>query len=222
MNSFTIYKEYYELMTLLSEKDQQELLLAVVKYMFEDTIPTLNDKQMKIFANLKRPLDKSKTRSKAGSNNTSNDNQEENKTKSNQNQNENKQETKENQNQNKTKTHQDVNVNVIVKKENNIINNKYYNFLENQFGRTISSTEIEMFDYLLKTYDEDLVKEAIKQSVIMTRKNLNYVKGILKNWKSSNINTLEDLKRTENEKERDEEQPEELFSYDWLNDNERN
>lgn len=220
MNSFTIYKEYYELMTLLSEKDQQELLLAVVKYMFEDTIPTLNDKQMKIFANLKRPLDKSKTRSKAGSSNTSNDNQEENKMKSNQNQNENKKETKENQNQSKTKTHQDVNV--IVKKENNIINNKYYNFLENQFGRTISLTEIEMFNYLLETYDKDLVKEAIKQSVIMTRKNLNYVKGILKNWKSSNINTLEDLKRTENDKERDEEQPEELFSYDWLNDNERN
>ncbi len=218
MNSFTIYKEYYELMTLLSEKDQQELLLAVVKYMFEDTIPTLNDKQMKIFANLKRPLDKSKTRSKAGSSNTSNDNQEENKTKSNQNQNESKQEKKENQNQNKTKTHQDVNV--IVKKENNIINNKYYNFLENQFGRTISLTEIEMFDYLLETYDKDLVKEAIKQSVIMTRKNLNYVKGILKNWRSSNINTLEDLKRTENEKERDEEQPEELFSYNWLEDNE--
>lgn len=218
MNSFTIYKEYYELMTLLSEKDQQELLLAVVKYMFEDTIPTLNDKQMKIFANLKRPLDKSKARSKAGSSNTSNDNQEENKMKSNQNLNENKKETKENQNQNKTKTHQDVNV--IVKKENNIINNKYYNFLENQFGRTISLTEIEMFDYLLETYDKDLVKEAIKQSVIMTRKNLNYVKGILKNWKSSNINTLEDLKRTENDKERDEEQPEELFSYNWLEDNE--
>ena len=218
MNSFTIYKEYYELMTLLSEKDQQELLLAVVKYMFEDTIPTLNDKQMKIFANLKRPLDKSKARSKAGSSNTSNDNQEENKMKSNQNQNENKKETKENQNQNKTKTHQDVNV--IVKKENNIINNKYYNFLENQFGRTISLTEIEMFDYLLETYDKDLVKEAIKQSVIMTRKNLNYVKGILKNWKSSNINTLEDLKRTENDKERDEGQPEELFSYNWLEDNE--
>ena len=36
MNSFTIYKEYYELITLLNEKDQQELLLAIVKYMFED------------------------------------------------------------------------------------------------------------------------------------------------------------------------------------------
>ncbi len=121
MNGFTIYKEYYDLISLLSEKEQQELLLAITKYMFEDTMPTLNDKQMKIFNNLKRPLNKSKKRSKAGSNNNTNENQNENKTKSNENQNENKAKSNENQNQNKnetkqkqtknkTKTHQDVNV----------------------------------------------------------------------------------------------------------------
>ena len=52
MNGFTLYKEYYELITLLPEKDQQELLLAIAKYMFEDVEPKLNDKQTKIFNNL--------------------------------------------------------------------------------------------------------------------------------------------------------------------------
>ena len=47
MNSFTIYKEYYELITLLNEKEQQELLLAITRYMFEDIEPKLNDKQNK-------------------------------------------------------------------------------------------------------------------------------------------------------------------------------
>ena len=60
MNGFTIYKEYYELITLLTEREQQELLLAITKFMFEDVEPTLNDKQTKIFNNLRRPLEKSK------------------------------------------------------------------------------------------------------------------------------------------------------------------
>lgn len=100
MNGFTIYKEYYELITLLTEREQQELLLAITKFMFEDVEPTLNDKQTKIFNNLRRPLEKSKKRSKCGSITKSNENQEEIKTKSN-----------ENQKENENKTHQDVNVN---------------------------------------------------------------------------------------------------------------
>ena len=92
MNGFTIYKEYYELITLLTEREQQELLLAITKFMFEDIEPTLNDKQTKIFNNLRRPLEKSKKRSKCGSITKSNENQEENETK-----------TKENQKEIKTK-----------------------------------------------------------------------------------------------------------------------
>ena len=75
VNSFTIYKDYYELITLLSEREQQELLLAITKYMFEDIEPTLNNKQTKIFNNLKRPLDKSKEQSKRKRNKKPNRNQ---------------------------------------------------------------------------------------------------------------------------------------------------
>lgn len=114
MNGFTIYKEYYELITLLTEKEQQELLLAITKFMFEDVEPTLNDKQTKIFNNLRRPLEKSKKRSKCGSITKSNDNQEENEIKTKENQKENKTKSNKNQNENKNKTHQDVNVIVNV------------------------------------------------------------------------------------------------------------
>lgn len=105
VKSFTIYEEFYELITLLTEKEEKEQLsLALLEYMFENKKPTLNDRQMKIFVNLKRPLDKSKNRSKSGSNKK---------------QNKNKTETNEKQKKNKTETHQDVyvyvngNVNVI-------------------------------------------------------------------------------------------------------------
>lgn len=114
MNGFTIYKEYYELITLLTEREQQELLLAITKFMFEDVEPTLNDKQTKIFNNLRRPLEKSKKRSKCGSIIKSNENQEENETKTKGNQKEIKTKSNENQKENENKTHQDVNVIVNV------------------------------------------------------------------------------------------------------------
>ena len=114
MNGFTIYKEYYELITLLTEREQQELLLAITKFMFEDVEPTLNDKQTKIFNNLRRPLEKSKKRSKCGSITKSNENQEENETKIKENQKEIKTKSNESQKENKNKTHQDVNVIVNV------------------------------------------------------------------------------------------------------------
>jgi uncharacterized phage protein (TIGR02220 family) len=114
MNGFTIYKEYYELITLLTEREQQELLLAITKFMFEDVEPTLNDKQTKIFNNLRRPLEKSKKRSKCGSITKSNENQEENETKTKENQKEIKTKSNKNQKENESKTHQDVNVIVNV------------------------------------------------------------------------------------------------------------
>lgn len=114
MNGFTIYKEYYELITLLTEREQQELLLAITKFMFEDFEPTLNDKQTKIFNNLRRPLEKSKKRSKCGSITKSNENQKENETKTKENKKEIKTKSNENQKENESKTHQDVNVIVNV------------------------------------------------------------------------------------------------------------
>lgn len=114
MNGFTIYKEYYELITLLTEREQQELLLAITKFMFEDIEPTLNDKQTKIFNNLRRPLEKSKKRSKCGSITKSNENQEENEIETKENQMKIKIKSNENQKENENKTHQDVNVIVNV------------------------------------------------------------------------------------------------------------
>lgn len=117
MNGFTIYREYFDLITLLPKKDQSELLLAICNYMFFDEEPNLNESQMKIFRNLKRPLDKSKKRSLSGSTTNSNNNREENKNKSKQNQNQNKNKSNKNQNEIEKETHQDVNVNV-----NDIVN----------------------------------------------------------------------------------------------------
>ena len=108
VKSFTIYPEYHELISLLSEEEQATLYLAIAKYMFEDIEIELNDKQKKIFNNLKRPLNKSKKRSKSGSITKENKEQKQNKI---------KKKSNKNQKEIKSKTHQDVNVYV------NVINN---------------------------------------------------------------------------------------------------
>ena len=58
INSFAIYREYWELITLLNEKEQSNVLMAVFRYMFEDEEIKLSEREKKVFVNLKRPLDK--------------------------------------------------------------------------------------------------------------------------------------------------------------------
>lgn len=104
VNSFSIYAEYMDLFELLpTEEEQGQLVWKIFKYMFYDEIPVLNDNQTRIFNNLKRPLDKSKSQSKNVT-----------KKKPNENQNKTKKEPNKNQETYQTKTHQDVNVNVNV------------------------------------------------------------------------------------------------------------
>ena len=133
IKSFTIYQEYFDLITLLDREEQKEILLSIVEYMFEDKEPVLNNNQLKIFNNLKRPLDKSKMKSKA----TSKQNQNEIKTKS-----------KLNQNKNTS----DVIVNV-----NNININNILEFIENNFNRTISSYEYQQIIELVESYSNEIV-----------------------------------------------------------------
>lgn len=105
---------------LPTEEEQGQLVWKILKYMFYDEIPILNDNQTRIFNNLKRPLDKSKK-------------------KSNKNQNEIKRESNQNQNETKIETHQDVNVNVN--------DNVYVNNLK-KIGYGKEKTFKQIIDYL--------------------------------------------------------------------------
>ena len=208
VQSFSIYKEYYDLITLIPKQERAELLLAISEYMFEDKDPELNDNQMKIFNNLKRPLDKSKNKSKNGTNK----NQNENKSKSNENQNESKTKTNKNQNENKTKTHQDVIV--IVNKDNKkedrvigeeekeeeITSDSIIQFIEKNFGRTVSGYEYEQIQLLIEKYSQEIVQYAFEKTLDAGKKSLNYTKGILSSWEEDSLETLEEIKKQENPK----------------------
>lgn len=180
MKSFTVYEEYYDLMTLLPRKDRAELALSIMEYMFENTIPNLNKDQFKVFNNLKRPLDKSKSKS----NNSSKTNQNENETKTKLNQNENEIKTKRH-------THQDVNVNVNVN-GNNI--NNLFSYIEENFGRTLNPIEYEEIN---SWNDNELTRYAIKKAVLKGACNIQYISSTLFNWKKNNIQTVQQAQADE-------------------------
>lgn len=202
VKSFTIYEEYFDLISLLEKEEQKDLLLAITEYMFTDKKPTLNDKEMKVFKNLKRPLDKSKNKSKS----TSKQNQNEIKLKSN-----------ENQNEIKLKTHHDVNV---------IVNVNVYvliEYIESNLGITINGGYyLDILNNLFEDYDLETLKHAIDITVASGHKNLNYFLGIVRNWKNENLKSLEEIKANEKRIEKPIEQEDiEALDYDWLNEVEK-
>ena len=206
IKSFTIYDEYYDLITLLNEKDQKDLWLAIVRYMFEDVEPSLNDKQMKIFINLKRPLDVSKKNSKRSIGNGA--------PKGNQNaskkQTENKPKT--NQINNQKQTHQDVNVyvnnsknnydsNINVNKVENIyfknikVNSIFIEFLElrKKIKAVNSNRAINTLVNKLNNYDDDTKYKMIETSIVHSWKDVYELKN------NGKDNVLDTLKKIYNE-----------------------
>ena len=103
-----------------------------------------------------------------------------------------------------------------------------YDFIEKNYGRTISPLEIEKIDYWLLSFDEEIIKYAIEISVFNNKKTLNYVEGILRNWKTAGYKTLQEIKDNDNKTNKNnnsltEEELQnlsEIFEYDWLNDDE--
>ena len=91
----------------------------------------------------------------------------------------------------------------------------YLEQIENEFG-TLSSMQVEEIYKLKDEYGEELVLEAIKECAINNVRTIKYLKGILNNWKKDNIKSVEDLKN--NQKKQEEDDPIELFDYDWTND----
>lgn len=130
-------------------------------------------------------------------------------------------------------------ITIIVGKENNKISNEYisldlfynklalsfskkkevksdiYSIFEKEFGRLITPTEFEIIgSWLENEFREDLILEALKESVYNGVRNLKYIDKILYNWKSDGISKVEDLSK--DKKKEDLEEPLDLFDYDWF------
>lgn len=89
----------------------------------------------------------------------------------------------------------DNNIN-INNTSNNIYNNNIYDFIEENFGRTLSPLE---YEEISKWEDNDLTRYAIKEAILGGKYNIKYISVVLHSYKMNNIKTVQ---QAQEEKER--------------------
>ena len=86
-----------------------------------------------------------------------------------------------------------------------------YSLFEREFGRTLSPFEYELINKWLESgVNEDTIKEALKEAVLNNVRNFKYIDKIIYEWSKNGVK-----KRVKEDKSL-----EEMFEYDWLDENE--
>lgn len=108
---------------------------------------------------------------------------------------------------------------VVNEKEKKEENTTIYDRFEEEFGRSLSSTEYELIGAFLDDgFTDEIINCALKEAVFNGACNLRYIDKILYEWRKKGIKTEEDvLKDKQNFKKKKEDKKTEMFDYDWLN-----
>ncbi len=86
-----------------------------------------------------------------------------------------------------------------------------YALFEKELGRTLSSFEYEMINKWIENgISEDIIKGALKEAILNDVRNFKYIDKIVYEWSKNGIK--KHLKEEKNQ--------EEMFDYDWLDENE--
>jgi len=95
-----------------------------------------------------------------------------------------------------------------------------HDLIETEFNRRLSPLEHDVIDEWEKNnYSKELVKEAVKEASLNGVNNLRYIDKILIDWAKKGYKSKEDIKKNIdiiNEQKKEEE----VFKYDWLNEDE--
>lgn len=100
--------------------------------------------------------------------------------------------------------------NKLILKDEKEVTTDIYSKFESEFGRTLSPIEYETINnWINNNISEDLILKALKEAVLNGVSNLRYIDKILCEWTKKGIKNASNNERKE-----------ELFDYDWLNENE--
>lgn len=109
----------------------------------------------------------------------------------------------------------DININIKNQTTTNI-----YTIFEKEFGRPLSPVEYEIIKAWINSgINEELIKGALKEAVFNNVRNLRYIDKILSEWEKKGFKSVDEVnsylkkKETNNPKQ-------ELFDYNWLEDEE--
>ena len=104
-------------------------------------------------------------------------------------------------------------------KNENKNNDDVFAAFESEFARTLSPSEYEYINsFLTLGFSEELILGALKEAVYNGATNMRYIDTVLHEWKKKGYKTMDDVKNNIIKKET--EKNEEIFDFDWLNDDE--
>ncbi len=96
-----------------------------------------------------------------------------------------------------------------------------FDTFQKELGRKISPMEYEIINaWLEKGFSEELVKGALKEAVYHGVSSLRYIDKVLYEWKKKGYTTMKDVEVGLKNFRKEKESKEELFDYDWLEDEE--
>ena len=86
-----------------------------------------------------------------------------------------------------------------------------YSFFEKELARTLSSFEYELINKWLENGNsEETIKKALKEAILNNVRSFKYIDKILYDWSKNGVKN----------RVKEEKSLEEMFEYDWLDDNE--
>lgn len=109
----------------------------------------------------------------------------------------------------------DININIKKQATTNI-----YTIFEKEFGRPLSPVEYEIIKaWITSGISEELIKGALKEAVFNNVRNLRYIDKILSEWEKKGFKSVDEVDSYL--KKKDSNNPkQELFDYNWLEDEE--
>lgn len=116
-----------------------------------------------------------------------------------------------------TKCNSIKDIDIELDKDIDISSNSIYDFVQENFGRTLNSIEYEKIDKWQEQFSDEMLKYAVELAVMSNVKTFRYLEGILNNWTSSGYKTIDEVKVKEKPKQKD---APIIPDYNWLEDNE--
>lgn len=95
------------------------------------------------------------------------------------------------------------------------INTDLFSLFESELGRTLSPMECEIIKEWDANYDDDLIKEALKEAIYNNVRNLKYIDRILYTWKTKGITNKEGILKDRKNYRKQVVTPN-VFDYNWL------
>ena len=191
--TFVFYTEWIKYIEILEEQDIKELISIICDYvenLKEPKKPNLSDRLLMTWLFIKNQLDKDKTKYDKRCETSKINGKKGGRPKNLKNLKEPKKADNDNEYDNEYEYVNDNEDDIITTTNSNNI----YEYIEKNFGRTLSPIEYETIS---EWEDTELTRYAIKKAIMSNKCSIGYISGILQNFKRNNITTVQQAQDSE-------------------------